>query len=163
MSDKGYTIGMVKSFRDKYKLGQELLESIREIDKFEIEGLGFTTQQGIEASMRDCTPVYFARTKEGKLGACWGLQILVDKVTGHKTYLIWALGTDEIDHYKRAFMVESRQILERWKDMYGDLTNTVAVCNKKAVAWLKWLGAEFDEPRLINGIAYVDFHLRKDG
>lgn len=157
---KGYKIDMVRTGKEKYALGTELIESIREIDKYEMNGMGFTTEQGIRTSMNDCTPVYYARAVDnGKLIACWGLVVLIGKEKN--TYVIWALGTNELERFRKSFMKESTAILSRWVNMYKDLTNTVATKNKKAVAWLKRLGAEFEQPFLYNGVEYVNFHLKK--
>lgn len=156
---KDYCIESVRKTKEKRNLVNELVENIREIDKREIEGLGFSTMRGVEVSIYDTCPVYVARTKEGKLIACWGLEALVGKEKN--TYIIWALATDELRHYEKSFVKESRDLLNRWVDLYGCLENTVATFNKRAIRWLKWLGAEFSQPHKIGDCEYVDFKLTK--
>lgn len=159
---KSYSITCVKKMDEKRILAKELADNMRKVDKKEIEGMGFSTLRGAEVSIYDTSPVYVARANNGKLIACWGLQILIGK---HKnTYLIWALGTDEIAHYKKAFIKESTALLNRWVELYGELVNTVACFNKESIKWLKWLGAEFSEPYKIGNTDYMDFRLsRKKG
>lgn len=159
---KKYSISCVRKMDEKRILAKELEENIREIDKMEMEGMGLSTMRGVEVSIYDTSPVYVARSDEGKLIACWGLQVLIGK---HKnTYLIWALGTDEITRYKKAFIKESKALLNRWVELYGELVNTVACFNKDSIKWLKWLGAEFSEPYKIGNTDYMDFRLsRKKG
>lgn len=158
---KGYKISCVTTTKDKKALVEELVENMRLVDKKEIEGMGFSTVEGAEVSIYETSPVYLARGNDGRLIACWGLQILMGKEKN--TYLIWALGTDEIEKYRKSFAKESRQIIRRWADLYGELTNTVACFNTKSIEWLKWVGAEFSAPREFNGIDYMDFIIRKRG
>ena len=159
-NEKPYEINMLRSWRDKKPVADELVKDLRSIDQFEIEGLGFTTQQGVVASFYETTPVYVARAKDsGRLMCCWGLQIIdgQDKMT----YIIWALGTDELERFKKTFVKDAKEILDRWMDYYGELTNTVAVCNIKSIRWLKSMGAKFENRRKINDVEYIDFFLRK--
>ena len=163
---KDYKISVARTSAEKKKLSRELNENLREIDRREIEGLGFSTLEGVKMSICDTCPVYVARTNEGKLIACWGLQVLDFKRkdgTHDYTYLIWALGTDEINHYAKSFVRESKAILDRWLELYGCLENTVACFNKRAIRWLKWMGAEFDEPYKIRKTDYANFKIRRKG
>lgn len=159
---KDYQITCVRRMDEKRELTKELAENMREIDRREIEGMGFSTMRGAEVSICDTAPVYVARWKDsGKLILCWGLQILMGPKKN--TYLIWALATDEINKHKKEFVKESRDILYRWMDLYGCLENTVATFNKRAIRWLKWLGAEFSEPYMIGSTEYVNFKLERKG
>jgi hypothetical protein len=161
---KDYQISCVRKMDEKRKLTQELAENMREIDRKEMEGLGFSTFRGAEVSICDTAPVFVARKKDsGKLILCWGLQVLMGKGDNPNTYLIWALGTDELKGHEKSFVKESREILYRWVDMYGCLENTVATFNKRAIRWLKWLGAEFSEPFMCGNTEYVNFKLKKKG
>jgi hypothetical protein len=156
---KEYKISSIMSTKEKKALVGELVENMRAVDRQEMEGMGFSTVQGAEVSIYETSPVYVARSKAGKLIACWGLQILMGKEKN--TFLIWALGTDEIEKYRKSFAKESRQIILRWAELYGELTNTVACFNTRAIEWLKWVGAEFSKPRKFNGQDYVDFVIRR--
>ena len=156
---KEYKISSIMTTKEKKALISELVENMRTVDKQEMEGMGFTTVQGAEVSIYETSPVYVARGKDGKLIACWGLQILMGQKKN--TFIIWALGTDELNKYRKSFVKESSAIINRWVELYGELTNTVACFNKRAIAWLKWQGAEFSEPRKFNGEDYVDFVIRR--
>lgn len=161
---KNYRISAVKTTAEKKALIRDLEKNIRDIDRREIEGLGFSTRQGVEISIYETCPVYVARTAEGgRLIACWGLQVLEFKGKEKTTYsyIIWALGTDELTHHKKDFIKESTALINRWVELYGTLENTVATFNKNAIRWLKWLGAEFSEPHKINGTEYVNFKIKR--
>lgn len=154
-----YRISAVTAAADKVALTRELAENMREIDRKEIEGMGFSTFDGAKVSIYETSPVYIARTAEGKLIGCWGLQYLMGR-EGTK-YLIWALGTDELDNYPKAFVKESKALIDRWLELYGELTNTVACFNTRSIKWLKWLGAEFSDPYKIGNTDYIDFTLKR--
>lgn len=163
MTYKTYRIYAARTMAEKKPLCKELLENLRQIDKQEIEGLGISSKKGVEVSIYETSPVFYARSVEdNKLLMCWGLQILINKEHGN-TYLIWALGTNELKRKKKSFIKESKQIIKRWIEIYGELTNTVAVFNRDSIRWLKWLGADFSEPFMINETEYVNFYLRKKG
>lgn len=161
---KDYSISVVKKSAEKKQLTQELHDNLREVDRKEIEGLGFSSMQGVEISIRDTCPVFVARSRDGKLIACWGLEILDFKRadgTHDYTYVIWALGTDEMEHYKKAFVRESSAIIKRWVELYGCLENTVATFNTRAIRWLKWMGAEFGEPYKMGTTEYMNFKIKR--
>lgn len=159
---KGYRIEILHTWKEKKQVGDELIASIREIDKYEMEGMGFTTKRGVMASMADTSLVFVARANDNdKLIACWGLVTLVGQEKN--TNIIWALGTNEIERFRKSFVKESDKIIKRWLDLYGELTNTIATKNKKSIAWLKRLGAEFYNTRTIKDVEYMDFVLRKKG
>ena len=157
---RNYTISSITTGKAKKALVKELVENLRDVDRREMECMGFTTLQGAEVSIYETSPVYEARTKDtGKLIAVWGLQILMgEKKT---TFIIWALGTDYLNHYAKSFVREASAIINRWVDLYGCLQNSVACFNKKSIRWLKWMGAEFSEPHRIGNTDYVDFKIKK--
>lgn len=154
-----YEIRTAGTAAEKDIICRELTENLRQIDREEMEGLGFTVEEGVSRSIYGTNPVYYVRLEGGKLAICYGLNIFPGKEKD--TYLIWALATDELQKAPKSFVKESSQILRRWADTYGELTNTVGTFNRRAVAWLKSLGAVFDPPRLINGKEYATFYLRK--
>lgn len=158
---KEYRISAVTHGADKAALVKELAENMRKVDRKEIEGLGFSVLDGARITIYETSPVYVARTAEGRLIGCWGLQILMSRKD--TTYLIWALGTDELDNYPKAFVKESKALINRWLELYGELVNTVACFNKRSIKWLKWLGAEFSEPFKIGNTDYMNFKLTRKG
>jgi hypothetical protein len=161
---KGYEIITVKKYADKKKLISELTEEMRDIDRREIEGMGFSSAQAAEYSIMATSPVYVARSNAGKLIACWGLEILDFKRndgTHSYSYVIWALGTEQLKHFEKSFVKESSAIIKHWVDLYGCLQNTVATFNTRSIKWLKWLGAEFSAPYKIGNTEYVNFRIEK--
>lgn len=59
---------------------------------------------------------------------------------------VWMLATDEIEAWKLVFAKHSRDYMSFMVNLLGDLSNHVDARNKVSIAWLKWLGAEFDAP-----------------
>lgn len=61
--------------------------------------------------------------------------------------VIWMLGTNGLDKIKIKFLRNCRAYIDTMLAMYDYLDNYVDVRNTKSIAWLKFLGARFDEPR----------------
>lgn len=157
---KQYEISIITKVKEKRAVGEELLKGIRAVDRKEMEGMGVDPRKGVMWSVAQTVPIYVARdTETKKLIAVWGLQFLIGQE--QNTYIIWCLGTDEINHVKKSFIEESRKYIDRWLGYYGELKNTVACFNHASIRWLKWMGAEFGEPYKINGNDYMDFVIRR--
>jgi hypothetical protein len=60
---------------------------------------------------------------------------------------VWMLATDELEKYKHKLFRDSKSVIRKFLDYSPILVNFVDVRNKKSIQWLKWLGAEFDEPK----------------
>lgn len=140
--------------------GKYVAEHMREMDKFECLATGFATpidaiKQGFEASVNMKTGFY----KDTPL-CVWGE---VPDTSGGA--VIWQLGTDAVLRHKRAFMVESKKVIEDMLTRYTYLTNVVCMENKESVRWLKWLGAWFkEETAMIMGKPFQLFYIeRSDG
>lgn len=68
----------------------------------------------------------------------------------------WMLATPEIDNHKQFFARASLHYRDEYQSKFPVLTNYVYSNNVHAIEWLKWLGFEFDEPRML-GPAYKPF------
>lgn len=62
------------------------------------------------------------------------------------TAILWMLGTPKVENVKVRFIRNNRKFIDMFLTFYPFLTNFVHVENTKSIAWLKWLGAEFDNP-----------------
>lgn len=149
---------------DKYSIttycsadGEYVAGHMREMDAFECRAAGFATpleaiQQGFEMSTNMKTGSY-----NGVPLCVWGE--VPDTCGGA---VIWQLGTDEVKHHKRAFMVESKKVIESMLTEYEYLTNVVCLENKESVRWLKWLGAQFqEETAMIMGKPFARFYIER--
>ncbi len=79
------------------------------------------------------------------------------------TASVWLLGTNDIDRFKRSFLVLSRRFIAFMQRMYPVLYNWVDARNTASIAWLKWCGAKFDEPTPygMDGLPFCYFTLRR--
>lgn len=77
---------------------------------------------------------------------------------------IWLLSTPEIARWRLPFAKHSREYIRELAESYGVLTNHVDVRNKASIAWLKWLGAEFDDPAPwgLDGLDFQRFTIRRE-
>lgn len=155
---KEYTIEIKHSAKERRKVGKELAAEIRKVDKDEIKGMGEKVQESVLWSTAVTCPLYVARRADnGKLIAAWGLQVII---SSPNKYIIWCLGTDELDRVPVSFVKESKAQIEKWLGYYGKLENTVACFNKRSIRWLKRLGATFGKPYKICGNDYMDFSIK---
>lgn len=60
---------------------------------------------------------------------------------------VWMLGTDDLDKSWLTLGKKSKKIVNYFLRFYPVLFNYVDVRNEKTIAWLEWLGAEFDAPK----------------
>nr|DAV69302.1 MAG TPA: Protein of unknown function (DUF2833) [Caudoviricetes sp.] len=73
--------------------------------------------------------------------------------------LIWCLATDGMKAYEREFAVVSKRILANWAESYDVLFNAVGRFNVAAMRWLRWCGAIFYDPFLVNGEEFIRFYI----
>lgn len=78
--------------------------------------------------------------------------------------VVWLLSTPEIKKWRSPFAKRSREYVREMADRYDVLTNHVDVRNKASIAWLKWLGAEFDDPAPWGeeGLDFTRFEIRRE-
>lgn len=125
---------------------RDIARNMRKMDVFELEAIGYTDrEQAIREGMEGSEITMFFGHRE-KPVCIFG----VSKENYAGGRIIWCLGTDGIDECKKSFVKESRRILAEWTAEYGMLFNFVSVKNKRAIAWLKRMGAVFHDARPIN-------------
>lgn len=125
---------------------KEIAANMRKADIFELEAIGYKDRaQAIRDGIDGSEITMFFGHRE-KPVCVFG--IAKEETAGGR--IIWCLGTDGIDECKKSFVLRSREVLKRWTEEYGMLYNFVSVKNKRAIAWLKRMGAVFHEPRPIN-------------
>ena len=61
--------------------------------------------------------------------------------------IIWLLATDDFEEYKNIFRTDCKKVFEELIKDYNYLYNYVYAKHKKAIRWLKWLGANILEPQ----------------
>ena len=79
-------------------------------------------------------------------GECLGMGgILRPKDLMTDRAALWFLTSQKLDKVERSFLRQCRDFMRTMLDYYPILYNYVDVRNKPAIAWLKWIGAEFGE------------------
>lgn len=125
----------------------EFLKDIRKADIEEISAFTNDIRKELEESIQNSNVAIKVLSKDNKPLCIYG----VTKIKGIEGHMIWCVGTNEMMKYKKSFVKMSKHILGNWKKQYGTMYNCVSVDNKKAIAWLKYLGANFSEPFPISG------------
>lgn len=70
---------------------------------------------------------------------------------------IWLLGTDGVEKHRYDFLKACKIMLPALLTDYPSVTNIVYAEYKAALSWLKWLGATFTRPLLINDLLFYEF------
>lgn len=65
---------------------------------------------------------------------------------GEDNNVIWMLATDDFDKYAKMFRVKCREVFGKMIEGHDYLYNFVWYKHKKAIKWLRWLGAEISDP-----------------
>ena len=125
----------------------EFLKDIRKADIEEISAFTNDIRKELEESIQNSNVAIKVLSKDNKPLCIYG----VTKIKGIEGHMIWCVGTNEMMKYKKSFVKMSKHILGNWKKQYGTMYNCVSVDNKKAIAWLKYLGANFSKPFPISG------------
>lgn len=85
--------------------------------------------------------VTWAGWYDGEIACVWGL--IPPTILSDRAYL-WSLTTDLIEEHKFIFIRHSQRAIEILLDTYETIVGTTDAKDKRAVRWLKWLGAEFE-------------------
>lgn len=128
--------------KNEEKFLNEFLKDMRKADIEEISALRNDIHKELEESLMNSSVAIKVLSPDDKPLCIYG----VTEIKGVEGYLIWCVGTNELMKYKKSFVKMSKHILGNWKKQYGIMYNCVSVDNKKAIAWLKYLGATFSEP-----------------
>ena len=76
----------------------------------------------------------------------------------------WLLGTPLIEKHGHAFLKRSKFYLAQMQELFPVLYNHVDARNAISIAWLKWLGFQFDAntvPYGVQGLPFYRFELRR--
>jgi hypothetical protein len=78
--------------------------------------------------------------------------------------MLWMLGTDRINDIQVAFLRKNHKFIKMFLIFFESLENWVDVRNQMSIQWLKWLGAEFDEPAPygVEGKLFQHFVIRRN-
>lgn len=79
---------------------------------------------------------------DGEIICVWGL--VPPTVLSDRAWL-WLLTTDAVEDHKFIFTRYSQRVLEVMLRRYPTIIGETEVDNHKAIRWLRWLGASFQE------------------
>lgn len=160
---KRYTIQKITQKKKKAALVKELFRELRAVDRRELQA-GVKEMKALAASIENeihdsvfLAEECFAAYESTGLVATWGYRA----VEGHEGRLVWCLGTERVAKNRYAFAVESRRILNDWKERFGVLYNAVGAFNKDALHWLGFCGASFHEEITLGGERFIPFTLER--
>lgn len=110
-----------------------------------------------EATLRECLHVsiaIYAGYVDGEVACIWGL--VPPSLMSDRAYL-WLLTTELVKDHQFVFVRASQRAMEKMLEEYSEIVGHTNVNNDRGIRWLKWLGAEFQEPK---GLA-IPFIIRR--
>lgn len=102
----------------------------------------FTPEQSLAYSFANSV-FCFSIESEGEVLAMGG--ILQPKDLLATKAALWFLTSQKLDKVERTFLRQCKVFMQTMLKLYPTLYNYVDVRNRPAIAWLKWIGAEFGE------------------
>lgn len=148
--DKKITICKIED-KDIDAYAWQLTEKIRTADKKEIEIQQMDTYFAIYESIAVSTETYAAKGESGELLMIFGFV--------EEKHTIWALGTEDVEHYHREFVKYGMGYIEKCKKKYHYMENYIHKDNKKALWYIKHAGAVFVDEIDVNGETFLKFRI----
>lgn len=133
---------------------KELTECMREMDKLECICFGVEPDKAVVSSMNNSDMSFTVMTKDNKVMAMFGAG------EGDEPF-IWMLGTDQVERYAKDFLRHCRKWVWSLAEHYGSVSNWIHADNLVCIKWLRWCGAVFSEPQLINNELFRKFTITK--
>lgn len=93
---------------------------------------------------------------DDKLACIWGL--VPPSLMSNQAYL-WLYTTDLIKEHQFILVRHSQMVMECLLNQYPTIVGHATIGDKKAIRWLKWLGAEFGYPQGTG----LPFRIKKHG
>lgn len=122
---------------------EAMLPNVRQADIEEVYAAsGMRIDQGLVTSFR-MSMLCWAGLVDGEVACIFG--VCPANMLGRRG-IPWLLGTDLIEQHATAFLRRNRRYIRIMLAMYNHLENHVDCRNAASIAWLKWLGFQFDEP-----------------
>lgn len=91
---------------------------------------------------------------DGKFVAVWG--VIPPTMVSDQAY-IWVYTTMDLVGHEFVFIRNSQRMVEKFLKEFSTIVGVTEIDNKRAVRWLKWLGAEYGEPQ----DGYMPFVIRR--
>lgn len=137
---------------------QQILPDIRQQDIFECEKITGLPMREIFVHACNTTEAYSGWV-DGKIYALFGVNCLDGRA------LLWMVATDDFSKVacNKQVLRLANQYVRMFIERYGKLSNAVYSQNKKAVRFLSYLGAQFDNSFIINDALFQWFFLEGGG
>lgn len=87
--------------------------------------------------------VRYGQLPSGEIACIWGL--IPPTLLSDSAYL-WLLTTEIVAEHKFLLVRHSQRYIEEALKVFPTIVGDVLVGNEPAQRWLKWLGAEFEQP-----------------
>lgn len=137
------------------------LENIKQEDVDEIYASGDDdVREALMTSLEMSEEAFFIRDYTDELILIFGITFFEHPEYGRGG---WLLTTEKTKLIKRDFLINTDIVIKEILKKYKRFHNYVSVKNKPSLRWLKWLGAKFSEPVIVEktGEEFVIFILEE--
>nr|DAL01398.1 MAG TPA: internal virion protein A [Caudoviricetes sp.] len=128
----------------------------------------------LRARQLDLLEVYYATGvsfNDSLLQSMGDVKALIDDdenvyaIGGFDNHNVWMLCTDLVETNKILFLRSTKKVLQDVMKKEGYLKNYVWLGNDLHIKWLKWMGAEFEEPIYYgyDGQPFKEFYFKPKG
>lgn len=121
---------------------EELAANILPADKTEILAMGFSVDWALRNSLKTSLEAVTCRAN-GEVACVTGV---CQSIALSDTVAPWLISTPIILANPRPQLHYSRLILNKWRAEHPYMANYVDTRHFRAVRWLKWLGANLEDP-----------------
>lgn len=130
----------------------ELAPLLRAPDRAEVLAMGVEPLDGLLASVRGSAEAWTMHA-DGRIVFMIGVNPLSSI---GRVGVPWLLGSDLVPVHRRAFMVETRRLLDVAHGRFPILRNYIHDRHRAALRWMGWLGFTIRDPRPIgSGVFWV--------
>jgi ribosomal protein S18 acetylase RimI-like enzyme len=130
---------------------------MRPADRRECEALGRSPKDALRNGLR-CSLEAYTAIADGRPVAMLG--VVADSLVGGSA-TVWMLGTEDVYRQGRTLLTLGPILFEMWLEQFDELSNIVAVDNRRAIRLLERWGFEFGQTVSYGGVDFVRFARRR--
>jgi hypothetical protein len=136
-----------------------VIKHTRAEDRQEImDSIGATVEQAF-MSIPEGNRVWVSIDRKGVPFMLFGVTDDVEERDGKRAGIPWMIATDELDNNWMYVLKISKEYIQRMRQGYAYIGNTIRDSSKKSIRWLKWCGFEISGRTKCGINKNVDFRI----
>lgn len=131
-----------------------IADRMRSADKEELRVLGYAPELAMHLSLRNASAAWTGRI-DGEPVCMFGVSPTMALTPDRGRP--WMMGTESLDKHAVLFLRRCQAQVEEMHRLFSQLENWIALSNKVAINWLRWLGFTFHEARPVGDMEFIRF------